>query len=140
MKNNHEKNKFIELRAKGLSFDKISAELNISKPTLLQWNAEFSREIANKSYLEFETLLSQYQLAKKMRIDAFAAMLEKAMNELKSRSLEGLSTKDLLGFIFSLESKIREEIRPVHYFTGEYNDPLELIDCTPKEKTLPLVY
>lgn len=140
MKNNHEKNKFIELRAKGLSFDKISAELNISKPTLLQWNAEFSREIANMSYLEFETLLSQYQLAKKMRLDAFAAMLEKAMNELKSRSFEGLSTKDLLSFIISIESKIREEIRPVHYFTGEYNDPLELIDCTPKEKTLPLVY
>lgn len=140
MKNNHEKNKFIELRAKGLSFDKISAELNISKPTLLQWNAEFSREIANMSYLEFETLLSQYQLAKKMRIDAFAAMLEKAMNELKARSFEDLSTKDLLGFITTIESKIREEIRPVHYFTGEYNDPLELIDCTPKEKTLPLVY
>lgn len=75
-----------------------------------------------------------------MRIDAFAAMLEKAMNELKSRSFEGLNTKDLLVFITTIESKIREEIRPVHYFTGEYNDPLELIDCTPKEKTLPLVY
>ncbi len=140
MKTNYEKNKFIELRAKGLSFDKISAELNISKPTLLQWNAEFSREIANMSYLEFETLLSQYQLAKKTRIDAFATMLEKAMEELKSRSFENLNTKDLLSFISSIESKIREEIRPIHYFTGEYNDPLELIDCTPKEKSLPLVY
>lgn len=140
MKTNDEKNKFIELRAKGLSFDKISAELNISKPTLIQWNAKFSREIANMSYLEFESLLSQYELAKKTRIDAFAAILERAMEELKSRSFEDISTKDLLSVISSIESKIREELRPIHYFTGEYNDPLELIDCTPKEKTLPLAY
>lgn len=140
MKTNKEKNKFVEMRASGLSFDKIAVELKISKPTLLQWNVELSREIANMSYLEFETLLSQYQLAKKTRIDAFAAMLERAMNELRSRSFQEVNTKDLLAFISSLESKIKEEIRPVHYYTGEYPDPLELIELLSKEKTLPLVY
>ncbi len=39
----HEKEKFIQLRAKGLSFDKISKELNISKPPLLKWNEELMK-------------------------------------------------------------------------------------------------
>jgi hypothetical protein len=140
MKSKNEKAMFVELRAQGLSFDKIAAELGVSKPTLLQWNREFSREIANAAYFEFETLLNQYKLAKKMRIDTFAAILEKAMTELKSRPLTTLRTKDLLMFISTLESKIKEEIEPIHYFTGENEGIFDCIDIEPKEKTLPLIY
>jgi len=45
MKNNEVKQKFIELRASGLSFDKISKELDTSKVTLMKWEKEFSQEI-----------------------------------------------------------------------------------------------
>jgi len=38
MKDQQTKEKFIELRAKGLSFDKISRELRISKQTLINWS------------------------------------------------------------------------------------------------------
>ena len=53
------KEQFIQLRAKGLSFDKISNELSTSKPTLLKWSVELDSEIANLAYLETETLLEQ---------------------------------------------------------------------------------
>ena len=35
-----ERQQFIELRAKGYSFQKISDELNISKPTLIEWSKD----------------------------------------------------------------------------------------------------
>lgn len=140
MKTTDEKRQFIELRARGFSYDKIAADLKISKPTLLQWNEELAKEIANLSFLEYETLLSQYQLAKRQRIDAFAAMLERAIEELRLRSLEDLNIKDLLNVISILEGKIRDEIRPIHYFTGKFQHPNDQIELLFKEKTLPLVY
>lgn len=47
MKDTDTKQRFIELRAKGLSFDKISDKLNTSKQTLINWQSEFNAEIAN---------------------------------------------------------------------------------------------
>ena len=57
MKNHDNKEKFIELRALGLSFDKISLEIGVSKPTLIKWNRECSKEVANLMYFNFEKLI-----------------------------------------------------------------------------------
>lgn len=38
MKDQETKERFIELRAKGLSFDKISKELKVSKQILIDWS------------------------------------------------------------------------------------------------------
>jgi transposase len=38
--------RFMELRAKGHSFDKISEELKVSKPTLIQWRKDLEKQIA----------------------------------------------------------------------------------------------
>lgn len=62
------------------------------------------------------------------------------MTELKSRPLTTLRTKDLLMFISTLESKIKEEIEPIHYFNGENEGIFDCIGIEPKEKTLPLIY
>ena len=45
MTNNEEREKFIELRAEGLNFDKIAKELKRSKQTLINWNKELGGEI-----------------------------------------------------------------------------------------------
>lgn len=52
MKDINLKEKFIQLRAKGVSFDKISKETSSSKPTLLKWSEEFEGETVNLAYLE----------------------------------------------------------------------------------------
>ena len=33
-----DKQRFVELRAKGLSFERIAEELKVSKPTLIKWS------------------------------------------------------------------------------------------------------
>ena len=41
------KERFIELRAAGLSYADAAEQLNVSKPTLIAWSKELSCQIAN---------------------------------------------------------------------------------------------
>ena len=50
------KQQFIQLRAKGYSFDKIAKELGKAKQTLIDWSKEFQEEIANVKASELESL------------------------------------------------------------------------------------
>lgn len=140
MKNMCQKEKFIQLRAQGFSFDKISQEINTSKPTLLKWSEELKNEIANLAYLETEALLEQYQLAKLRKIEAFSLVLHKALEEFKKRDFSEVPTKDLLSIISSLESKLKIELAPIAYQTDQRQDFFDEGDILPKRKTLPLLY
>lgn len=99
MKDLQTKEKFIELRARGLSFNKIAEEIEVSKPTLLKWSSEFSEEIANRRFLASEELLERYQLTKIARMEVFAKTLNLALQEFQVRKFDLLSTKDLLTLI-----------------------------------------
>jgi hypothetical protein len=46
---------------------------------------EFEGEIANLAYLETESLIEQYQLAKLRKIEVFSLVLHKALEEFKKR-------------------------------------------------------
>lgn len=140
MKSLSTKEEFIRLRAKGLSFDKISKEINTSKPTLLKWNEELEKEIANLSYFEVEIMLEQYRLTKINKIEGFALVLQKAIEELKKRDFSEIGTKDLLSVISALESKLKMELKPIEYHTDRYHDFFDEVDSSSKEKTLPLLY
>ncbi len=140
MKTSEEKKKFIEMRAQGLSFDKISSEIRVSKPTLVKWGQEFSKDIDNLKFIEMESLVQQYGLAMHARVEAFALLLQKAINELKERSFEGVTVKDLMNLIATLDGKINIELSRITYHTGEYGGESDFIlDCM-KEKTLPFHY
>jgi glutaredoxin-related protein len=54
MKSQDVKKEFIQLRAKGLSFDKISKEINTSKPTLLKLNPALALILQKNKGLENE--------------------------------------------------------------------------------------
>ncbi len=141
MKTNSEKEKFIELRVNGVSYDKISQELGISKPTLIKWGREYHREISNRLYIDYEALISEYSLKKKSRVESLAIVLRKALEELKSRSFEDLNVKDLLFIIQQLDKKILEEVSPHQYLTGEYyNMHDEFMAEMGKEVSLPFSY
>ena len=75
MKDNETKEKFIELRAKGYSFDKISSELKVCKQTLIYWSRDFEEEIGNLKAIELEALQEQYFMTKKQRIEKLGETL-----------------------------------------------------------------
>jgi len=75
MKDQETKNKFIELRAQCLSFDKIAQQLNVSKKSLITWSKELSMEISNLKVIELESLQEKYLMTQKMRIDLYGTKL-----------------------------------------------------------------
>lgn len=136
-----EKQKFIELRARGFSFDKLSKELGISKPTLLKWSQEYSKEIANLTYFQLEAILAQFRLEKNARVEAMASLLDRASEELKSRPLDNLSIKELLYVINHAQERLQAELSSVRFVTNEVQDPINsLHDEILAPKTLPFPY
>ncbi len=140
MKDLQSKEKFIQLRAQGLSFDKISKEIGVSKPTLIKWNQEASKEVANLFYFYSEGIIEKYKLLKAQRLEALACTLNKALEELEKRNFENIATKDLISIVFSLEKRIKDELINVQCFTGITESPFALDSETFKEKTFPIVY
>ncbi len=53
-KTNDDIQRFIVLRASGLSYDKIAQEMDTSKPTLLKWAKEFQRELDEAQFFDDE--------------------------------------------------------------------------------------
>lgn len=96
MKSNEMKKKFIELRAKGISFRKISESLKVSKKTLIEWSKELEREITNLKAIEMEELQEMYYVQKQKRIELFGSQLEQIIKELDQRNFSDMSTEKLL--------------------------------------------
>lgn len=117
--------RFIELRARGLSFTKIAEKLNISKPTLLKWQVEFSSEINRFEFFALEAMMEEYKLRKEHRIRDLAITLQKAQKELENCDFSSLSTTDLLKVIDRLEEKLQKELRATSCETGETRNILE---------------
>lgn len=104
------KEKFIELRAKGYSFDKIATQLKKSKQALVDWNNEYKEEIANSRALELEALQEKFFLLKEHRIRAFGETLQRIKTELDKRSLKDIPTDKLLDLYTKYYLLLKEEI------------------------------
>lgn len=114
------KEKFIELRAKGLSFDKIAKELGKAKQTLIDWSKELQDEIANRKALELEALYETYYLQRESRLQTFGAMLTKIKKEVESRDLSDMPTDKLLELLLKYNSQVKEEIvEPIYKSSQE---------------------
>ena len=99
MKDSVAKQKFIELRAEGCSYNAIAKSLNKSKSTLIKWNRELQKEIKNYEFLLYQSLLEQQQITRKAKIEYLTELLNKAREELKKKDLTQLSVKDLICLI-----------------------------------------
>lgn len=121
-----DKEKFIELRAKGLSFDKISKELHVSKPTLIEWSKDLSEEIQNLKSIENEALQELYYVAREKRIEQLASTLDKINKELDKRDLKEVPEKDLMTMKLNILSALKAEELPVLFSKTEFVGGIEL--------------
>lgn len=113
------KEKFIELRAKGWSFDKIAKEIGKAKQTLIDWSKELQDEIANRKALELEAIYESYYLLKENRLQSFGAMLNKIKIEVESRDLSDVPTEKLLDLFLKFNNQIKEEVIEPTYKTSK---------------------
>lgn len=121
--NIQDKERFIELRAKGWSFDKIAKELSKAKQTLIDWSKELQDEIANRKALELEALYESYYLMRENRLQTFGAMLTKIKEEVERRDLSDVPTDKLLELLLKYNSQVKEEIvEPIYKSSQEIKE------------------
>jgi len=110
METNEKKEKFIQLRAKGYSFDKIAKKLQMSKQTLIDWNKELEEEISNFKAMELELLYEKYYLTREQRLQTFGQMLSRLKDEIDIRELSEIPTDKLLDLWLKYNEKVKEEL------------------------------
>ena len=99
-------NRFIELRAQGLSFAAISEKLQVSKPILIQWSRKFQFPIQNLRAIETEALVERCGVSQQRRWESLGADLRRVEAELAKRDFSDVST----GRLISLASALRNEV------------------------------
>ena len=116
------KEQFIELRARGYSYDKIAKELGKAKQTLIDWGKELDAEIANRKALELEVLYEEQLLLKEARLKRLGGILTRLEGDLNKRELSDLSTDKLLDLYLRYIDKVEAEyLEPVFKSTEEIN-------------------
>ncbi len=109
MKDANKKQEFVELRAKGMSFAKISEQIGVSKPTLIGWSRELELEVSNLKAIEMEALYEEHRLNKEARIKRLSNQLNRLETEIESRNLADVPTSKLFDLYSNVSKTIREE-------------------------------
>ena len=119
------KHRFIELRAKGYSFDKIALELNKAKQTLIDWSRELKEEIEIRKATELELIYESYFLLKKSRLQSLGDILLRIETEIGQRSLSTIPTDKLLDIYLKYSNQIKAELEPVN--ESKEREPVTII-------------
>lgn len=103
--------KFIELRAEGLSFDEIAKKVNISKPTLIKWSKELRDKIEEVTQIIEEQFLAEQRIKNIARAQKISEELDRAYTALSKTDYEDMKKKDLINIIKILEEKLNLKIQ-----------------------------
>lgn len=131
MKDQALKDRFIELRAQGKSFSRISEEINVSKPTLITWSHELGERIKNLRAIHDEALYEKYRLTQEHELQILSRQLEVIEKELETRPVFDVPTDKLYGLLFKVMEETRKGRMPL---TLQYTrDSLEAKDLMVKD-------
>ena len=106
MKDTDKQKKFIELRGKNWSFNRIAGEIKVSKSTLIKWDKEFTYEIAKINQMELEALYEEFKMTKEQRLEYLGKLQKKLIKELEKRDLTDVKTDKLLDMLLKTNDKL----------------------------------
>ena len=107
--------RFVALRADGWSFARIAAEINVSKPTLINWSRKFRFDIQNQRAIQIEALQEKWLSNHEARLETLGKQLRLVETELAKRDLTALSTHHLFTLAESLRRQIKRETGTVEF-------------------------
>jgi hypothetical protein len=109
--------RFVQLRASGLSYDKISAELKVSKPTLIDWSRKHQFDIQNLRAIETEALAENCFAGRQERWAQISRDLSRVETELAKRDLADVPTSQLLTQAARLRAEVSREVGALRFST-----------------------
>jgi transcriptional regulator with XRE-family HTH domain len=107
--------RFIELRAQGMSYARLMAELNVSKPTLIAWSRKHQFSIQNLKAIELEALGEKWLASTTDRVNGLGEQLRQVEAELAKRSVGDLTTPQLHTLARSLRRQITQATGPTGF-------------------------
>jgi hypothetical protein len=107
--------RFIELRSQGWPFARLAAELNVSKPTLINWSRKHQFQIQNLRAIELEALADKWLAPVTERFNRLGEQLQKVETELAARDIKALSTPQLYTLARSLRRQLERTAGPVEF-------------------------
>ncbi len=119
MKDLKTKERFIELRAEGHSFESIAKELGVAKTTLIKWSRDLEKEINNEQYFAYQRLIEQYKITKIERVKITMLQLQKVNDALSQKDFNEMSAKELFNVREKLINQLKDLTANVEYRTGE---------------------
>jgi hypothetical protein len=124
--------KFVLLRAEGVSFDKIAKEIKASKPTLIQWSKLFADEIKELQFHAFVQIKEAHAWNKRTHYETLLKQLTKIDTAILEADLSQSSIKDLfviknalISHIEHIETRVRVDAHVTN--TNEYGMKEKLI-------------
>ena len=117
------KEKFVELRVAGETFEAIAKKLEVSKQTLINWSKEdaIKETISTARLMKYQNILKIYEQNRHSKIEYFASLSKKMKDELKTRDLSKVRTENLLKLILGNDEKLSKLI-PSKEYGGQYPD------------------
>ena len=100
--------RFIELRAQGLSYAQLMTQLDVSKPTLIAWSRKHQFQIQNLKAIELEALQEKWLASITDRVGALGVQLHQVEAALRQRDVSELTTPQLHTLARSLRRQIEQ--------------------------------
>lgn len=100
----------IELRAEGLSFDKVAKQLGIAKQTAVDIAKENIDEIGTLQAINYEAFVEEKRVSSQGRIEQLSALQEKLRKEIEQRDLSDVPTEKLITLFIKTNETLKGEI------------------------------
>ena len=107
--------RFIELRASGMTYARLMTELNVSKPTLIAWSRKHQFQIQNLKAIELEALGEKWLASVTARVNGLGEQLRQVEIELAQRNVGDLTTPQLYTLARSLRRQIESATGPTGF-------------------------
>ena len=109
MKDQETVQKFIELRSKGTSFQRIAEQLCVAKSTLILWSRQHQHLIQNLRAIEWEDFVDHTLASKQDRLKVLSEQLRRLDTELAQRDLASVPTARLQSMAEQIRRRLDRE-------------------------------
>ena len=131
------KTKFFELRAAGVPYSRIAAEIKVTKCTLIDWARKHKARIDNLRAIELEAAQERFLGSREKQIETLGARLRVLEQELDRRKPEYMTYRELNELIRETRGRLDKLcIDPA--FVDEGRDAAET-DCKVTGSEVPSV-
>jgi hypothetical protein len=116
------KDRFLELRSRGISLSRISEAIRVSRPTLVDWNRQFQPQLRTLRAAELESLQERLLVEHDDDLALLGRVQKKILFALDDRDIGALDTRQLLGAYL----RVRREVARIQLATDILNQPAPL--------------